>query len=246
MSRWISTFLLLSLAAATVHAAGLDTEKGQPGVADLVVNKALADALAQDGVARVEVTLDLTETQADIDHPTAGSGIHPAVFDLAMKAAGGPMKLEQAGRFHLLRIAATKPVVAEAVRMEEVVAVHLDDTMPVESRVGGSCPSSSTRACVQNNYFSLSANYGGTLGKVAAVGTNSATFWAYSSDNWEVLAKVLDGCGINGHWWLLASAAGTNSYTVGSRIWLQGGSLGLGSSTATNQPIIDLSLFSCN
>jgi hypothetical protein len=32
-------------------------------------------------------------------------------------------------------------------------------------------------------------------------------FWFFSPDNPEVLIKILDGCGVNGHFWLFSSAA---------------------------------------
>ena len=45
-------------------------------------------------------------------------------------------------------------------------------------------------------------------GRVAPVGTDKAgLFYLFDSENWEVLFKVLDGCGINGHYWVLAASA---------------------------------------
>ena len=45
-------------------------------------------------------------------------------------------------------------------------------------------------------------------GRVAPVGTDKAgLFYLFDPENWEVLFKVLDGCGINGHYWVLAASA---------------------------------------
>ncbi len=237
MTRLISaSLLLLAIFPFSVRAADLD------------VDHALSEVLKHEGVARIEVTLDLNEKRdADRDHIATGSGIHPTVFDIAMMAAPGPMNIDKAGDFHLLRIAANTAVVGKVLEMGEVVALHLDtkplaNSGPAQKSI---CPSTSTRACLSNN-FGISTVYGGVTGKVASVGGDSATFWAYSSNNWEVLGKVLNGCGINNHWWLLGAAAGTSSYTIYPRIFVQGGSLGLPSSTAANKPIVNLQLFSCS
>ena len=47
----------------------------------------------------------------------------------------------------------------------------------------------------------------------ASVGTvgqgRGGSFWFFSQDNPEMLVKVLNGCGVNNHYWVFASA-GTN------------------------------------
>ncbi len=234
---------ILALAAAA-EPGPVRMERVAPGVGD-----ALAAAMERDGMARVELTLDLNERSTESrDSPAAGSGVHPAVFDLVMMASGGPMQIDQAGDFHLLRLGTSKAALPGMLAFPEVVAVRLDSKPlsagPIVSN-RGACPATSTRACLSNS-FSVSVNYGGVLGKVAAVGGDSASFWAYSSNNWEVLAKVLNGCGINNHWWLFGAAAGTSSYSVSPVIWLAGGSLHLGSWSASNKPIVNLQLFSCS
>ncbi|HUP24375.1 MAG TPA: hypothetical protein VNB06_15695 [Thermoanaerobaculia bacterium] len=42
----------------------------------------------------------------------------------------------------------------------------------------------------------------------------SSLFWFFSPDNWEMLLKVLDGCGINDHWWVFFAAATNVGYEV--------------------------------
>jgi hypothetical protein len=46
---------------------------------------------------------------------------------------------------------------------------------------------------------------------VAIAGDNSGLFWFFSSDNWEVMLKALNGCGLNNRYWIF-SAATTNVY----------------------------------
>ncbi len=106
MIRLISTvFVLLSIASVSAFAE--DSAKFEPQAVS--INQSLADALERDGVARIEVTLDLTGGLAeDAKHPATDSGVHPAVFDIAMMAAQGPMQLDTAGDFHLFRLTATQ------------------------------------------------------------------------------------------------------------------------------------------
>ena len=50
----------------------------------------------------------------------------------------------------------------------------------------------------------------GRLGEArsARAGTeDSGLFWFFGPDNWEMLIKVLDGCGFNGHYWVYAASA---------------------------------------
>ena len=35
----------------------------------------------------------------------------------------------------------------------------------------------------------------------------SGNLYFFDPENWEILVKVLDGCALNGHWWVFASAA---------------------------------------
>ena len=42
----------------------------------------------------------------------------------------------------------------------------------------------------------------------------SAVFAFFDADNWELMVKVLDGCAINGHYWVFASASTDVEYTL--------------------------------
>jgi len=46
---------------------------------------------------------------------------------------------------------------------------------------------------------------------VAVAGDNSGLFWFFSSDNWEIMVKALNGCGLNNRYWIF-SAATTNVF----------------------------------
>ncbi|MEM7351642.1 MAG: hypothetical protein AAF657_12675, partial [Acidobacteriota bacterium] len=60
-------------------------------------------------------------------------------------------------------------------------------------------------------------DFSGTVGsgKVVPFGSaDSGLFWFFSAANWEVLVKVLDGCGINDHFWVFAAATTDVKYTL--------------------------------
>ncbi len=46
------------------------------------------------------------------------------------------------------------------------------------------------------------------------VSDTAALFYFFSPDNPEMLLKVLDGCGVNGHWWVFGSAATDLRYRI--------------------------------
>jgi hypothetical protein len=39
----------------------------------------------------------------------------------------------------------------------------------------------------------------------------SGLFWFFAPDNWEILVKAINGCGLNARWWIF-SASTTNVY----------------------------------
>ncbi len=52
-------------------------------------------------------------------------------------------------------------------------------------------------------------------GQVApAHSADSGLFWFFDAANWEMLVKVLDGCSVNGHYWVFAAATTNVEYTL--------------------------------
>jgi hypothetical protein len=89
-------------------------------------------------------------------------------------------------------------------------------TFPVAPNCGST---TSTTLCLRNR-FSVTAKWRtdppGTLpngqAQVAGVpNSGSGLFQFFSPDNWEIMLKVLDGCGLNNRFWVF-SAATTNVY----------------------------------
>lgn len=52
------------------------------------------------------------------------------------------------------------------------------------------------------------------VGQMAVRSDDSANFWFFRQDNWELLIKVLDGCPVNGHFWVFSAAVTDVEYTI--------------------------------
>ena len=75
-------------------------------------------------------------------------------------------------------------------------------------------------------------------------GESSGLFYFFSADNAEVLFKVLDGCGVNGHWWVYAAAA-TDLYFELTVVDRQRSTSKRYVSVGLPPPITDVTAFPC-
>lgn len=86
-------------------------------------------------------------------------------------------------------------------------AVDVEDFAPQ----AGACVPSPTVLCLQNGRFAVEVDWttgsGTGAGKVVVQSDDSGVLYFFSEDNWEMLVKVLDGCAIDGHWWVFAATA---------------------------------------
>ncbi len=81
------------------------------------------------------------------------------------------------------------------------------------------CIPSATRMCLQNNRFSVMIDWRTSTssgpGQVASCGTaDSGLFWFFGSNNWEVLVKVLNGCGLNNRYWVFVGTTTNVGWTM--------------------------------
>jgi hypothetical protein len=82
-----------------------------------------------------------------------------------------------------------------------------------------SCSPSSTSLCFATRFavsasFTTPAGVHGVGTVVPGASTNSGLFWFFSSDNWEVLVKAVNGCGLNNRWWVFSAATTNVSYRL--------------------------------
>ena len=83
------------------------------------------------------------------------------------------------------------------------------------------CVPSDLALCLQNGRFEIEAewtDFSGNSGNGHALplagDANTGLLWFFSPDNVEVTVKVLEGCAVNGHWWVFLSSGSTVAYTV--------------------------------
>jgi hypothetical protein len=101
--------------------------------------------------------------------------------------------------------------VAEGLRFLVERAVAEDD---------GRCASDLSALCLGDGRFRVEVTFADLLerpgrGRVVHDGTDdSGIFWFFDSENWEVMVKVLDGCGVNERFWVFAAATTDLDYRV--------------------------------
>ena len=88
-------------------------------------------------------------------------------------------------------------------------------------RFGGDpCTPGYRRICLAQGHFEVEVewhDFSGRRGAGRVVRTSSehtGLFWFFQRDNWEIHVKVLDGCAINGHFWVFAGATTDVGYTL--------------------------------
>jgi hypothetical protein len=97
-------------------------------------------------------------------------------------------------------------------------AVPPATTMSLESP--SACTPSATTHCLNNSRFKVEVTWRvpsqGTTGVGTAVPVSSDTgaFWFFSSNNLELLLKVVDGRAVNSHFWVFYGALSNVEYTI--------------------------------
>ncbi len=86
--------------------------------------------------------------------------------------------------------------------------------------VGPACVPSASRMCLQQGRFQVEVEWqdfeqmGGSGVRAPDGSDSTGLFWFFNPDNWEMLVKVLDGCQINGRFWVLAHSATNVEYRL--------------------------------
>ena len=88
-------------------------------------------------------------------------------------------------------------------------------------RLSSLCEDDPSSLCLHGDTFRASGTYvvNGEPGAMSPVemggaSTDSGLFTFFDGENWEVLVKVLNGCEMNGHWWVFSAAATDVSYEL--------------------------------
>jgi len=111
------------------------------------------------------------------------------------------------------------PVVEEVVELSPTQAPERSRGFDPDA-VGTACTATDRNLCLEHDRFRAEVTWrdfeGRTgTGRVVPHGTDdSGLLWFFHRDNWEMLVKVLDGCGHNGRHWVFAGATTNVEYTL--------------------------------
>jgi pimeloyl-ACP methyl ester carboxylesterase len=97
-----------------------------------------------------------------------------------------------------------------------------------KSRAAVGCVADATHLCLQKGRFRVEASWdaNGASGKgqtVPGASPDSGLLWFFSPDNWELMVKVLDGCAVNGRYWVFAAGTTDVHYVLTVTDTLTGG-----------------------
>lgn len=174
--------------------------------------------------------------------------VDPVVLDLAQIVLPGELSVVQYEWVRALRGVVDANVLSHLSHHPQVLSIELDESVTVAVAEPDllhtfPCSPSSTRACVQSGRFSIEVATSAGFQPVAATSSDSAVFHFGVASNWEVVAKVLNGCSINGRYWVFGAGATSLGYSLhfvdlhtGRSIAYNGGAL---------CPITDTAFFLC-
>lgn len=147
--------------------------------------------------------------------------VDPVVLDLAQIVLPGELSVVQYEWVRALRGVVDANVLSHLRHHPQVLSIELDESIVVaepdidpDANHIPPCFSTSFTACVQNGRFAIRVVKNNAFQPVAFAGSDSAVFHFGVSSNWEVLAKVINGCSVNGRYWVFGAGATTQSYTL--------------------------------
>ncbi len=220
--KTLAVLVGLALAGFPAHADTLTPEARDQLAAATAVEPAVVEALDRDGSVYADIffTLPSEDDPRYAGHPTKGSDVHPFLFKLVEMAEPGSLELKQDGLVHILAGGWGTGALLSLSANADVIAIELAER-PLREPAGAPpatqravCVPSFGQVCVSGGRFSIRVTHGGIVSTVRTWTGPSAAFSTYSSSNWEVLAKVLNGCSINGHYWILSAGATDVAYTL--------------------------------
>lgn len=213
-----------------------------------LVDAGLMGVLEDTGQAYVSVTFNLPSEPGSRFGGLAvrGSEVHPMVLELA-NILGGVLKLEEVGGYFVMSGTVEPPGLVALLGRQNILSMALENPpqetastrTPITSSVVA-CSPSSTTACIRGGDFAVEV----TNGRVAATAFESVAFYFFSSTNWEVLVKVLNGCAINGRYWVFAAGATGQSYSITVRDHRQN-PFPITKTFGSQCPVADVEAFSC-
>ena len=167
----------------------------------------------------VEYTLRVTDTATGVSksyfNPLGTAS--PAITDtsaLPVCDAAAPVPPAELG---------SGPAIAEDAVVDVDVDFDVDDVSAALAAGGDllkqDCDESDTNLCLNGGRFKVAVDWrtgtGEGVGQVVPFSSDdSGLLFFFNEDNWEMLIKVLNGCGINDRYWVFAAATTDVGYTL--------------------------------
>lgn len=84
---------------------------------------------------------------------------------------------------------------------------------------GGACTPNATTLCLNNGRFRVTATFATSAGQsgngmAVAETTDTGMFWFFSSNNIEMIIKVVNGCALNSRYWVFAGGLTNVAVTI--------------------------------
>lgn len=96
------------------------------------------------------------------------------------------------------------------------VATAAGDRTVYHPKAGGGCGGGPEALCLNDDRFRIELEWDGGPGRGVRLSPDAGYFWFFTIANVEALFKVLDGCAVNGHYWVFA--AGLTDLEVGVEV----------------------------
>lgn len=240
MKRILSFGLMLILGNIAAHASEV-TFSPSPAVAGqpiTVTFHGVSPGCDPEGVLTLE-TISGGGIFLNVDPP--GCAILPVgPVDYTATTTIGPLP---AGTYYLY----VRQVVGQALVLMAFEVLEVK-TEPV-------CTATETSLCLGGSRFEVTGAWTDFEGNEGLAHTapddfkglgNYGTFWFFTADNPEMVVKVIDGCSLNGHYWVFLSPASTVQYDIVVRD-VRTGQQKTYSNPAGNVPtlVADTSAFAC-
>jgi photosystem II stability/assembly factor-like uncharacterized protein len=94
-----------------------------------------------------------------------------------------------------------------------------DGVFKITQSASSTCSSGPTTLCLNSGRFQvdvrwIAVSFGSGGGRTVPLTGDTGAFWFFSPSNLELMVKVLDGRGINGHFWFFYGALSDVAYTI--------------------------------
>ncbi|HEX2642867.1 MAG TPA: choice-of-anchor L domain-containing protein [Thermoanaerobaculia bacterium] len=140
----------------------------------------------------------------DITEPLAGTTYQTVDPEIVTVSPQGRLTAQGAG---------TTTVVARNGEVQDSITVRI---LPSPAP----CQPGTNNLCLGQNRFRVQLEWTdfqgqhGTAHSVPLQTSDSGLLWFFDSDNWEAMVKVLNGCSLNGRFWVFAAATTNLGYTL--------------------------------